>query len=95
MTTLKLLSAGLIAVGMLATPAMARVHHPSHRNVAPDAEVYAAPAGGYGYAYGPGCTPAPRVGAFATQPWDNSTPCEPSYSYDSGGYYMGYPGYAY
>ena len=22
-------------------------------------------------------SPAPRVGAFATQPWDNDTPCEP------------------
>ena len=25
------------------------------------------------------CIPAPRVGAFATQPWDTQTPCEPSY----------------
>jgi hypothetical protein len=25
------------------------------------------------------CIPAPRVGAFATQPWTNDTPCEPSY----------------
>ena len=28
---------------------------------------------------GPACIPAPRVGAFATQPWDTQTPCEPSY----------------
>src|SRR5215475_2576010 len=29
--------------------------------------------------YGAACVPAPRVGAFATQPWDTQTPCEPSY----------------
>ena len=29
--------------------------------------------------YGAACIPAPRVGAFATQPWDTQTPCEPSY----------------
>ena len=29
--------------------------------------------------YGRACIPAPRVGAFATQPWDTQTPCEPSY----------------
>jgi hypothetical protein len=28
---------------------------------------------------GPACVPAPRVGAFATQPWDTQPPCEPSY----------------
>ena len=91
MTTLKLLSAGLIAAGLLATPALAREHH--SRRIAHDPDVTAVtPMAGYGYS----CAPAPRVGAFATQPWDNSTPCEPYYSYDySGGYYMGYPGYAY
>jgi hypothetical protein len=87
MTTLKLMSAGLVAAGLLATPAMARDHRANPRYVTPGAEVTVAPVGGYGYAYGPGCTPAPRVGAFATQPWDNSTPCEP-YSYS------GYPGYS-
>ena len=24
------------------------------------------------------CIPAPAVGAFATQPWDNGPPCEPA-----------------
>ena len=28
---------------------------------------------------GRACIPAPRVGAFATQPWDIQTPCEPVY----------------
>lgn len=87
MTTLKLMSAGLVAAGLLATPAMARDHRSHPHYVTPGAEVTVAPVGGYGYAYGPDCTPAPRVGAFATQPWDNSTPCEP-YSYS------GYPGYS-
>jgi hypothetical protein len=26
---------------------------------------------------GRACIPAPAVGAFATQPWDNGSPCEP------------------
>ena len=39
-----------------------------------------APYGAYG-AYGAYCNPAPRVGAFATQPWDQATPCEPTYGY--------------
>ena len=89
MTTLKLLSAGLVAAGLLATPALAREHHSRHTTQAPDVTVQ--PMGSYGYNYAPGCAPAPRVGAFATQPWDNAPPCEPSYSGYSG--YMGYSGY--
>lgn len=87
MTTLKLLSAGLVAAGLLATPALAREHHSSARYATQAPDVTVQPMGSYGYSYGPGCTPAPRVGAFATQPWDTSTPCEP-YSYS------GYPGYS-
>jgi hypothetical protein len=91
MTTLKLLSAGLIAAGMLATPALAREHHARTHYLAQDQDVQ--PMAGYGYTYGQTCAPAPRVGAFATQPWDNSVPCEPSFY--SGGYsdYSGYSGY--
>jgi hypothetical protein len=40
----------------------------------------AAPDVGYGYgyrSYGYSCVPAPRVGAFAGQPWSNDVPCEP------------------
>jgi hypothetical protein len=94
MTTLKLLSAGLVAAGLFATPALAREHHSSHRYVTQDPDADVAPIGGYygGYAYGPGCTPAPRVGAFATQPWDNSAPCEP-YGYYGYSGYSGYPAY--
>ena len=51
------------------------VHHgrAASRNAASEV---AAPA--YDF-YGAACVPAPRVGAFATQPWDTQTPCEPSY----------------
>jgi hypothetical protein len=62
MTKLKLLSAALIAAAALATPAMAREGHAALRHRVNTAV----------------CTPAPAVGAFATQPWDNGPPCEPA-----------------
>jgi hypothetical protein len=87
MTTLKLLSAALFASAVIAAPAMARDHDATPRHSTDDAyadpgsyaaapdEAYAA----YGYRdYGYRCVPAPRVGAFAGQPWgDNNVPCEP------------------
>ena len=75
MTKLKLLSAGLIATAMLATPAMARQSHSRQ----PAADAYASDAApGTRYVDGRLCYPAPRVGAFATQPWDNgNVPCYP------------------
>ena len=63
MTTLKFLSAALIAAATLATPAMAREGHVRHQATASDARA---------------CVTAPAVGAFATQPWDNGPPCEPA-----------------
>jgi len=45
MTELKLLSTGLIAAAMLATPIMARKHHLNARHVAKDASASATPAG--------------------------------------------------
>ena len=71
MTKLKLLSAALIAAAMLATPAMARESHVAlqHRAKA---------TAGERYIDGRLCQPAPAVGAFATQPWDNGPPCEPT-----------------
>jgi hypothetical protein len=65
MTTIKLLSAALIAAATLATPAMAREGHVTsrHATIASDGRV---------------CVPAPAVGAFATQPWDSGPPCEPA-----------------
>jgi hypothetical protein len=72
----KFVSAALIAVAALATPAMARERHVVTRHVATEiAAPYYNSYGSYGYGYS--CVPAPRVGAFATQPWDKMPPCEP------------------
>jgi hypothetical protein len=73
MTTAKLLSAALIAVAALATPAMARESHVTsrhHANVTTTSDARDVD--------GRVCIPAPAVGAFATQPWDNGPPCEPN-----------------
>jgi hypothetical protein len=72
MTTAKLLSAALIAVAALATPAMAREAHVTSRHHANVTTTSSATD-----VDGRGCIPAPAVGAFATQPWDNGPPCEP------------------
>jgi hypothetical protein len=70
MTKIKLLSAGLIATAMLATPVMAREHHMARRHVATEANARID---------GRGCIPAPRVGSFAGAPWGgNNVPCEPA-----------------
>jgi hypothetical protein len=71
MTKLKLLSAALIAAAMLATPAMARESHVTLKH-------HANATAGERYVDGRLCQPAPAVGAFATQPWDNGPPCEPT-----------------
>jgi hypothetical protein len=74
MTTLKLLSAGLIATAMLATPALARETHLAKRQAAAEANASGFPSARGGHV----CIPAPRVGAFATAPWTgNNIPCEP------------------
>jgi hypothetical protein len=70
MTKTKFLSAALITAAMLATPAMAR----ESRHVAERAKTTT-------YVDGAVCNPAPAVGAFATQPWDNGPPCEPVQGY--------------
>jgi hypothetical protein len=79
MTRLKLLSAALIAAVALATPAMARESGVASRRLAVDANAGTAPDARY--VDGRFCTPAPAVGAFATQPWDNAPPCEPASVY--------------
>jgi hypothetical protein len=68
MTTIKLLSAGLIATAMLASPAMARTSHVTSRYLAEDANAHASPTARY--IDGHVGIPAPRVGAFATAPPD-------------------------
>ncbi len=75
MTKLKRLSAALITAATLATPAMARESHVTSRHLAAQANASGMP--GTRYVDGRLCIPAPRVGAFATQPWDNAPPCEP------------------
>ena len=79
MTKLKLLSAALIAAAALATPAMARESGVASRRVAVDAN--ASTTSDARYTDGRFCIPAPAVGAFATQPWDNAPPCEPASDY--------------
>ena len=74
MTTIKLLSAGLVAAAMLASPAMAREHRVTKRHVAMEANATSA----VHYADGRNCVREPRVGAFAGDPWTAATvPCEP------------------
>jgi hypothetical protein len=68
MTKLNLLSAALIAAAMIA---MARQNHVTSRRAAENAFAATSDAG---------CVRAPRVGAFATQPWTNP-PCEPTSGY--------------
>jgi hypothetical protein len=74
MSKLALLSTTLIAVAVLAPPAMARKSRVTSRHVAVDANANGMP--GMGYIDGRPCRLAPRVGAFATAPWTNGPPCE-------------------
>jgi hypothetical protein len=92
MSKLTLLSTALVAVAMLATPAMAREHHARRAAAAAEANAAMYPdyQDYYGY-YGRACTPAPRVGAFATAPWTgNNVPCEPGPGYGYYGFGYGY-----
>ena len=79
MTKLKLLSAALIAAAALATPAMARESSVASRR--PAEQAIASTTYGARYFDERSCVPAPAVGAFATQPWDNAPPCEPTSVY--------------
>ena len=79
MTKLELLSAGLIATAMIATPAMARNSHVTSRHLVEDASASTTP--GARNSDERHCHLAPRVGALATQPWENGPPCEPSLGY--------------
>ena len=75
MTTAKFLSAALIAAAAIATPAMAREAHVNSRHHA-TATVTSDARNVDGRA----CIRAPAVDAFATQPWDNGPPCEPTWA---------------
>jgi hypothetical protein len=78
MNKLQLLSAGLVAATMLATPALARENHLKSQHRVENTNASAAPRVRNNEH---SCIPAPRVGAFATQPWDNGPPCEPTLGY--------------
>ena len=82
MTKLKFMSAGLVAAAMLATPAMAQEGRVMSRHFAATADAGTTPPGAF-YIDGRACIPAPRVGAYATQPWTNTrdVPCEPAPGY--------------
>ena len=73
MTKFKVLSAGLIAVAMLATPVMAREHR---QHVTKRDDVTAT----YDAVDGRDCVRAPNVGAYASDPY-TQPPCEPSTMY--------------
>ena len=82
----KKLSLGLVAATMLATPAMAQMvyQEPGVMGYYPNSAYV---TGGYGvrttmppgYYYGNRFHPAPRVGAFATAPWDDGSSAYGSY----------------
>ena len=74
MTTIKLLSAGLIATAMLATPALARENFVAERHIAEEANASGSPIARYIR------LPAPRVGAsintsFTCDVGDNPHTC--------------------
>jgi hypothetical protein len=77
MAQLKALAITLIAATSLAAPALAAGRHVTSRHTMADAYASAAPA----QHFVGGCIRAPRVGAFATAPWTNAPPCEPSRAY--------------
>jgi hypothetical protein len=66
MTTIKLLSAGLIATALLVTPAMARENYVAQRHAAEEANTSAFPI--TRYIDGHVVIPAPRVGALPAPP---------------------------
>ena len=83
----KLLLAVMITAATLATPVLAAGHRsrhivadPNDRAVSMTQRYEGERTDGYGYD-GYSCVRAPRVGAFATQPWTDTAPCEPYMAY--------------
>lgn len=77
MRKVKLLSAALITAATFATPVLAAEgmsHHVMHHT-------YANSATAMRSTQGDTCIRAPRVGAYATQPWTDAAPCEPNTGY--------------
>jgi hypothetical protein len=87
MMNCKKLSLGLVAATMLATPVMAQGVYQEPGVMGSNYPNSAYVTGGYGvrtttprgYYYGNRFHPAPRVGAFATAPWDDGSSTYGSY----------------
>lgn len=88
MHKLKLLSAVLLTAATFATPVLA-AGHASRRLVTEDTRGRAMWPEQSTYEGG-SCIRAPRVGAFATQPWTYAAPCEPYSGYAGFQPYTGY-----
>jgi hypothetical protein len=77
MTKVEISAVALVTATSLATPAVAAGSYAAPRHATADAYAGASSAKRFVGA----CIPAPRVGAFATQPWTNGPPCEPNRAY--------------
>jgi hypothetical protein len=77
MTKAKILAVTLITATSLAAPIFSAVSYASPRH--DTANAYA--RGSSAKRLVGACIRAPRVGAFATQPWTNGPPCEPNWTY--------------
>jgi hypothetical protein len=77
MRKVKLLSAALFTAATLATPALAATHTSRHVVTDDNGRVMST----MHRDEGDSCVRAPRVGAFATEPWTNAAPCEPNTGY--------------
>ena len=77
MRNVKLLSAALLAAATFATPVLAATHTSRHVVTDANGRVMSTTQ----RYEGDSCIRAPRVGAFATEPWTDAAPCEPSTGY--------------
>ena len=76
MSKAKLLSVALIAAAAFATPALAAKGTSRHVTTSDYVRSTSDMRSG-----GDACVRAPRVGAFATEPWTDAAPCEPNTVY--------------
>jgi hypothetical protein len=77
MHKVKLLSAALLTAATFATPVLAAGH--TSRHLVSDAHGRVTSTTQRDEA--DSCIRAPRVGAFATEPWTDAAPCEPNTGY--------------
>ena len=76
MRNVKLLSAALLTAATFATPVLAATA-PRHVVTDTNGRVMSTTQRDEGDS----CIRAPRVGAFATEPWTDAAPCEPNTGY--------------